>query len=112
MTFEIPKETYKENVNEVILGTGPKAFKLGGESGPAFHLFEGTWPNPPRFALEVYDTKPSDWSEALMEEYGEVLSNPVDWARKCAEFGPRLYACNWRAPHPLKTTLPLKRRRR
>jgi CO dehydrogenase/acetyl-CoA synthase delta subunit len=86
MTFEVPIETYKASVIEVKVGSGPKAFTIGGETAPAFHRFEGTWPHRPRFALEVYDTEPSEWAAAVVKPYGDVLSSPVDWARKCVEF--------------------------
>lgn len=85
MTLEIPKETYKASLLEVTLGSGPQAFKVGGENAPAFHLFEGSWPNPPRFALEIYDLEPTDWAAPLLEEYQDVLADPVNWARKCVD---------------------------
>ncbi len=85
MTFEIPKETYKGSVMDVALGDGPKSFKIGGENAPAFHLFEGEWPTPPKFALEVYDLEPEDWPEAVREHFRDVLSRPLEWARKCTE---------------------------
>jgi len=109
MTFEIPKEIYKEKVIEVTLGTGPKALRVGGESAPAFHLFEGTWPNPPRFALEVYDTAPSGWPTALVEEYGDVFGNPVDWARKCAEsFGAEAICLQLASTSPIEKDTPAR----
>jgi len=107
MTLEIPKETYKASVFEVTLGSGPKAFKVGGETAPAFHLFEGAWPNPSKFALEIYDTEPTDWAETLMEEYGEVLANPVNWARKCVEaFGAEAVCLQLASTSPVEKDTP------
>ena len=107
MTLEIPKETYKASVFEVTLGSGPKAFKVGGETAPAFHLFEGAWPNPPKFALEIYDTEPTDWAETLMEEYGDVLANPVNWARKCVEaFGAEAVCLQLASTSPVEKDTP------
>jgi len=83
MDFEIPKESYKSSVMEVILGGGAHALRIGGETAPAFHFFEGVWPNPPRFALEVFDMEPVDWDDALLEYYKDVFHNPVEWAQKC-----------------------------
>jgi acetyl-CoA decarbonylase/synthase complex subunit delta len=109
MTFEIPKENYKASVFEVTLGSGPKAFKVGGETAPAFHRFEGTWPHPPRFALEVYDSEPSDWAEALVAEYREVLGNPVQWARKCvASFGAEAVCLQLASTSPVEKDTPAR----
>lgn len=85
MTFEIPRETYKGTVNEVVLGNGPGAFKIGGENAPAFHAFEGHWPNPPRFVLEVHDMEPTEWAEPLVDQFEGVLADPPAWARRCVD---------------------------
>jgi acetyl-CoA decarbonylase/synthase, CODH/ACS complex subunit delta len=107
MTLEIPKETYKASVFEVTLGNGPKAFKVGGENAPAFHLFEGAWPNLPKFALEIYDAEPTDWAESLMEEYGDVLANPVNWARKCVDvFGAEAICLKLASTSPTEKDTP------
>jgi acetyl-CoA decarbonylase/synthase complex subunit delta len=47
-----------------------------------FHLFEGGMPNPPRIAMEVYDSAPDDWPEAAIEPFRDVLKDPVAWAQK------------------------------
>jgi acetyl-CoA decarbonylase/synthase complex subunit delta len=84
MAFAIPKTTYTGKIKEVVLGKGPKAITVGGETSYPFHLFEGEMPHPPRIAIEVYDTPPDDWSEAALEPYRDVLSDPVAWAKKAA----------------------------
>jgi len=78
--FFILKETYKGCVKEVVLGYGANSLRVGGENGPAFHFFEGTWPNPPHFALEVCDLEPTDWPVAVVERFKDVLDNPTKWA--------------------------------
>jgi acetyl-CoA decarbonylase/synthase complex subunit delta len=84
MAFAIPKTSYTGKIKEVVLGKGPKAITVGGETSYPFHLFEGEMPHPPRIAIEVYDTPPDDWSEASLEPYRDVLSDPVAWAKKAA----------------------------
>lgn len=81
MTMDIPLETYKGEVTEVVIGLGQGALTLGGENAPAFHEFEGTWPHRPALALEVRDRRPQDWPATLVEAWGEVTDNPVAWAR-------------------------------
>ncbi len=89
MEFKAPIESYKGRVREVEIGKPPKAIKLGGESRLPFHDFdEGEWPNPPRFALELWDVDPGEaWPDWLKEPYREVLGDPAAWARKCVEYG-------------------------
>jgi len=64
------------------LGHGSKSVKIGGESAPPFHFFEGNWPNPPRFVLEVCDLEPTDWPVAVAERFKDVLDNPTKWAQE------------------------------
>lgn len=85
MAFDIPKETYKGAVNEVVMGNGPGAVNIGGENAPAFHAFEGQWPNPPRFALEVHDIEPTEWADTLTDAFAGVLGDPPAWARRCID---------------------------
>ena len=61
MEYKAPKEAYKGVVREVTIGKGDKALKVGGENILPFHFFdEGSLPNPPKFALEVFDMEPMD----------------------------------------------------
>jgi acetyl-CoA decarbonylase/synthase complex subunit delta len=79
MGFEVPKEMYKGKICEVSLG----GLKIGGEEALPFYSFEGNIPNPPRIALEVYDTPPLDWPKACLEPYKDVVDDPIKWAKKC-----------------------------
>lgn len=93
MTFAIPKATYTGTIKEVVLGKGPKAVKVGGESSYPFHLFEGAMPNAPRIAIEVYDAAPDDWGAAALKPYQDVINDPVAWAKKAVEtYGAELIA--------------------
>lgn len=87
MAFTVPKATYTGKIREIVLGKGPKALTVGGEVSYPFHLFEGAMPNPPRIAVEVYDTPPDDWAAAALEPYKDVVSDPVAWAKKAVEVG-------------------------
>lgn len=88
MEYKVPKEAYTGVVREVVIGSGDKALKIGGENILPLHFFdEGSSPNPPRFALEVLDMEPEDWPDFLREPYEGVLSDPIRWAKKCEEYG-------------------------
>ena len=85
MAFEIPQVAYSGAIKELQLGDGPQALAVGGATSYPFHLFEGKMPNPPRIAMEVYDTLPEDWAPAALEPFQGVLDDPGAWARKpCA----------------------------
>ena len=85
MTVEIPQVKYTGAIRPIRLGDGDKAVTVGGESCYPFCTFEGSMPNRPRIAMEVYDEAPADWPEAAAAPFADVLSDPVAWARKCVE---------------------------
>ncbi len=93
MTFAIPKTTYTGTIKELVLGKGPKAVTVGGETCYPFHLFEGAMPHAPRIAVEVYDAAPDDWAAAALKPYQDVVNDPVAWAKKAVDaYGADLIA--------------------
>jgi acetyl-CoA decarbonylase/synthase complex subunit delta len=88
MEYKAPKEGYKGVVREVTIGKGDKTLKVGGENILPLHFFdEGSLPNPPKFALEVLDMEPTDKTPHLVESFGDVISDPIKWAKKCEGYG-------------------------
>lgn len=88
MEFKLPVESYPNRVFEVTIGQEGKSLKLGGENVLPLHFFdEGSCPNPPKFALEVWDMEPTDWSDWDREPFKDVISDPVSWAKKCESYG-------------------------
>ena len=88
MEFKLPVESYPNRVLEVTIGQEGKSLKLGGENILPLHFFdEGSCPNPPKFALEVWDMEPTDWSEWDLEPFKDVISDPIAWAKKCESYG-------------------------
>lgn len=91
MSLNIPKETYVGRIREITIGSGDKAVKVGNEGCLPFYTFEGEMPNPVRIAMDVYDYPPEGWAPALLEVYGDVLNDPIAWAKKCVEqFGAEM----------------------
>jgi len=87
MAFQAPVETSSGKIRELTLGA-KKTVAVGGQNALAFHDFEGTLPNAPKIALEVFDTAPGDWADELKSVLGDVWGDPVAWAKKCeGEFG-------------------------
>lgn len=88
MEYKAPKEAYPGVVREITIGKGKKSLKIGGENILPFHFFdEGTSPNRPAFALEILDMEPIDWPDHLIEPFGKAISDPIEWAKKCENFG-------------------------
>ncbi len=88
MEYKAPVEAYKGVVREVTIGKGDKLLKIGGENILPLHFFdEGSMPNPPKFALEVLDMEPTEKIPHLLEPFGNAISDPIQWAKKCETFG-------------------------
>jgi acetyl-CoA decarbonylase/synthase complex subunit delta len=85
MPFEIPRTVYSGQIRPVTLGKGDKAITVGGETAYPFHYYEGNVPNPPRLAMEVYDSPPTDWPLAALEPFKDVINDPLAWAEKCVK---------------------------
>lgn len=93
MAVEIPKIAYTGKIKEVTLGKGSKTIAVGGETAYPFYLFEGTMPNVPKIAMEVWDCPPEDWAAAALEPFAGVTSDPVAWAKKCiTDYGAEMIA--------------------
>ncbi|MDZ4230432.1 MAG: acetyl-CoA decarbonylase/synthase complex subunit delta [Dehalococcoidales bacterium] len=91
MAFEVPKTKYSGKIKEITLGKGNKAVMVGGEAVYPFYLFEGQMPNLPKIAMEVYDSPPDGWAEAVLEPFAGVTDDPVAWAQKCiSDYGAEM----------------------
>lgn len=87
MAFQAPTESYSGKIREVELGSATKV-KVGGENALPFYTFEGSIPNGPKIAMEVYDHVAEGWADELKSALGDVLNDPVAWAKKCeSEYG-------------------------
>ena len=91
MAIETPRISYTGSIRPITLGAGDKSVTVGGESCYPFYTFEGAMPHPPRIAMEVYDMPPTDWPEAAVAPFKDVLNDPVAWTKKCInEYGAEM----------------------
>lgn len=101
MTFEVPKVSYTGKIREIPLGREGNTVIVGGESCYPFHLFEGEMPNPPKIAMEVYDSEPEDWPDTVLEPFADVIKEPAAWARKCVDtYGAEMIALQLASTDP------------
>ena len=85
MSYAPPVEKHQGKIRETTIGEGATAVTVGGETTLPFHTFEGEIPHRPRIAMEVFDVPPGEWPDALLRYYGDILSDPVAWAKRCVE---------------------------
>ena len=71
-------------------GTRTSTITVGGEKNLPFLHFETKIPNPPVVAIEIKDHRPEDWSALLLDAWGEVVDDPVSWAKAAQAAGADL----------------------
>ncbi len=101
MAFQPSKQVYSGSIREITLGVGDKAVTVGGRTAYPFHSFEGSIPNAPKIAMEIWDKDPSDdWAEAAKEPFAGVLGDPAAWAKKCIEYGAEIIVVQCKSADP------------
>ncbi len=94
---KIAKEKWDGTVREIVLGatesdggTRSHTVTIGGETAMPYLHFEGSYPHKPVIAIEIQDRRPDDWSDLLMEEWGDVMDDPGEWAKAAEQAGADL----------------------
>ncbi len=85
MGFKLKKESYSGGIKAISIGKGDAAITVGGETCFPFYTFEGSMPNKPIIAMEIWDMEPDDWAAPVMAHFKDVASDPAAWAKKCVE---------------------------
>lgn len=85
MGFELKKESYSGGIKAISIGKGDSAITVGGQSCYPFYTFEGSMPNKPVIAMEIWDMAPEDWPEPVMAYVKDVVADPAAWAKKCVD---------------------------
>ncbi len=94
MPIEIPKDKWPGEVRAVTIGateadggTRTSTVTVGGDKSLPFMHFEAVVPPKPVIALEIKDVKPDDWSQLLLDEWGEAMDAPGAWAKAAEAAG-------------------------
>jgi acetyl-CoA decarbonylase/synthase complex subunit delta len=108
--MEIPNlaDKWTSGVNEVTLGatkesggSRQQSVYIGGAKSIPFMDFDGNPGHKPLIAMDVYDTPPDDWTEALTKPFAGVINDPALWAKKCVEqYGADLICLKLDGIHP------------
>jgi acetyl-CoA synthase len=86
--FTHAKEPLSGRILPVTLGgSGTRTSKLviGGEKIMPFRYMEGESGSAPAIAMEVFDTAPEKYPQALRDYFGSKLADPAAMARLCVE---------------------------
>ncbi len=98
------KEKWNGKVNEVKLS---EKTAIGGETAFSYSLFEGSFPNRPKIAMEINDIYPANWPEHLRESIGDShLKTSSLWAKRISEeFKPDLIMFDMTGTHQDKENI-------
>ncbi len=96
------------SVNRVTLGatkddggTRTRTVTVGGSKNIVYGGSVEDKGEKPIIAMDVLDCEPTDWPDALIEPYKDVIGNPGQWAKKCVEeFGADLICIKFDGIHP------------
>jgi acetyl-CoA decarbonylase/synthase, CODH/ACS complex subunit delta len=101
MAVDLVKEKYSNSINELEIGRGQNAIKVGGEGALPFLFDEGAMPHAPVVAMEVLDCEPTDWPEHVRGALGPVVSDPASWAKEAiTRFGAKAIVLRLASAHP------------
>lgn len=108
MALQLMTEKWSGQVSTVTLGatkpeggTRREAVKIGGELSLPFLFSEGSIPNKPVVAVEIWDIAPADWPQELGKNYTQVLGDPLAWAQKCVtELKAKVLCIRLQGAHP------------
>ena len=97
VTVQVPVEKAAGAIREVTLGataadggTRTSTVTVGGERALPFLHFDAPVPHRPVVAVEIHDQNPVDWASHLRDTWGDVLSDPAEWAKVAVQAGADL----------------------
>lgn len=94
MTIDIPnvRTSWPHEINAITLGATPaeggtrtSTVTVGGGTTLPFCQFEGSIPNRPVVAIEVWDIPPQTWPDTVYNPFADVADDPAAWAKKAVE---------------------------
>ncbi|MGZ4891416.1 MAG: acetyl-CoA decarbonylase/synthase complex subunit delta [Halobacteriota archaeon] len=95
----IPKESWSGKIKQIAFGatndeggTRDKKLLLGGETTLPFLAFDGNVSRP-AIGMEVIDQVGDDYPHIIIDEIGDVVKDPVAWARACVDLYGADFIC-------------------
>lgn len=81
MAFKMSTQKSSGKISEVVIGTGEKAIKIGGQNVLPFYGFDGDTGNTQKVGVEINDIYPESWINCYKEMYKDVANDPAAWAK-------------------------------
>lgn len=108
MAGELMLEKWSGKISEVSIGatkaeggTRSNIIKVGAEETLPLLFREGSIPNKPQIAYEIWDIPPIDWPDEAMKHYGKAVDDPLEWAYKCTnDFKAKFLCVRLQGAHP------------
>jgi len=108
MAEDLMLERWSGEVNVISIGatkqeggTRSSVIKVGGEKTLPFLFKENSIPHKPVIAFEIWDINPTDWPAKLTSVYGNVLADPLLWAKKCVkDYKAEILCVRLQGAHP------------
>lgn len=98
---ELPVTVVKLGATRAEGGTRGITHTIGGANCMPFHHWEGTMPNRPLVAMEVFDAVSEKYPPVLRKLWGGLLERPAEMARACVEkYGADLISVRLDGTHP------------
>ncbi|MFA5062528.1 MAG: acetyl-CoA decarbonylase/synthase complex subunit delta [Candidatus Omnitrophota bacterium] len=92
MALQLMTEKWTGEISVVTIGATSKnggtrsySIKIGGEKSLPCLFKEGTLPNKPQVAFEIFDVTPNDWPNEVIKLYGKSVNDPLEWAQMCIQ---------------------------
>ncbi|MDR1084250.1 MAG: acetyl-CoA decarbonylase/synthase complex subunit delta [Deltaproteobacteria bacterium] len=99
MAFQINTVKYSGKIN--VTPVGAQKINLGGQTAFPFYDFEGTFPNKPKLAIQIWDMDPGEgFSVPLAKAFEGVLGDPGAWAKKAVEYGADIVCLTLKSSDP------------
>lgn len=93
MPFAAKKQVFRAKINEVTLGVGENAVKLGGQSVPAFYAFDAEIPSKPKIGVEITDIFLNTFSAPGILDFYAGCTGEADMARKAETIPGVSFVC-------------------
>jgi acetyl-CoA decarbonylase/synthase complex subunit delta len=99
LAFQVNSVKYYGKIN--VIPVGAQKIELGGQAAFPFYDFEGTIPNKPKLALQIWDFDPGEaLSAPLAKAYEGALGDPGAWAKKAVEYGADIVCLTLKSTDP------------
>ncbi len=100
---ETPVHTVKLGATRKAGGTRGQSLMIGGATAMPFHHWEGSMPNRPLVAMEVFDRVSEKYPPVLRSFWGDIIDRPAEMAKVCVEkYGADLVSVRLEGTHPEK----------